>query len=291
MKKLKIISIIVFILSVLLCENFVYAEELFHEIEPVDTEETEETRERREVSANIFTNILKFPNTEVETDYFNTIDEKALDYDEILYQIIALDFEQAEKVIGFQQKAEEELNKQMEYIDEQKILAQREKPTVTIDEVNNLIDEYNKNYIQKQKEIKERRPTYDENNWKELQNENRMVFTDTTGKTAYLFIFVKVTDNDFKGEKTKYLSGEYDMNYEYFKKNIDNEASMEGTSNTTTNIIQNQEQKPSEEEQKPTQNNYKNNDKTVSPTKLPKARFDKHYNTSNIYINIKYNFL
>ena len=85
MKKLKIISIIVFILSVLLCENFVYAEELFHEIEPVDTEETEETRERREVSANIFTNILKFPNTEVETDYFNTIDEKALDYDEILY--------------------------------------------------------------------------------------------------------------------------------------------------------------------------------------------------------------
>ena len=291
MKKLKIISIIVFILSVLLCENFVYAEELFHEIEPGDIEETEETKEREEVSRNIFTNILKFPNTEVETDYFNTIDEKALDYDEILYQIIALDFEQAEEVIGFQQEAEEELNKQMEYIDEQKILAQGENPTVTIDEVNNLIDEYNKNYIQKQKEIKERRPTYDENNWKELQNGNQMVFTDTTGKTAYLFIFVKVTDNDFKGEKTKYLSGEYDMNYEYFKKNIDNEASMEGTSNTTTNIIQNQEQKPSEEEQKPTQNNYKNNDKTVSPTKLPKARFDKHYNTSNIYINIKYNFL
>ncbi len=291
MKKLKIISIIVFILSVLLCENFVYAEELFHEIEPGDIEETEETKEREEVSRNIFTNILKFPNTEVETDYFNTIDEKALNYDEILYQIIALDFEQAEEVIGFQQEAEEELNKQMEYIDEQKILAQGENPTVTIDEVNNLIDEYNKNYIQKQKEIKERRPTYDENNWKELQNGNQMVFTDTTGKTAYLFIFVKVTDNDFKGEKTKYLSGEYDMNYEYFKKNIDNEASMEGTSNTTTNIIQNQEQKPSEEEQKPTQNNYKNNDKTVSPTKLPKARFDKHYNTSNIYINIKYNFL
>ena len=291
MKKLKIISIIVFILSVLLCENFVYAEELFHEIEPGDIEETEETKEREEVSRNIFTNILKFPNTEVETDYFNTIDEKALNYDEILYQIIALDFEQAEEVIGFQQEAEDELNKQMEYIDEQKILAQGENPTVTIDEVNNLIDEYNKNYIQKQKEIKERRPTYDENNWKELQNGNQMVFTDTTGKTAYLFIFVKVTDNDFKGEKTKYLSGEYDMNYEYFKKNIDNEASMEGTSNTTTNIIQNQEQKPSEEEQKPTQNNYKNNDKTVSPTKLPKARFDKHYNTSNIYINIKYNFL
>lgn len=289
MKKLKIISIIVFILSVLLCENFVYAEELFHEIEPVDTEETEETRERREVSANIFTNILKFPNTEVETDYFNTIDEKALDYDEILYQIIALDFEQAEKVIGFQQKAEEELNKQMEYIYEQKILAQREKPTVTIDEVNNLIDEYNKNYIQKQKEIKERRPTYDENNWKELQNGNRMVFTDTTGKTAYLFIFVKVTDNDFKGEKTKYLSGGHDMNYEYFKRN---EASKEEISNTTTNTIQNQEQKPGEEEQKPTQNNYKSNDKTVAPTILPKARFIKYYcNTNNICTNIKYNFL
>lgn len=62
-----------------------------------------------------------------------------------------------------------------------------------------------------------------------------------------------------------------------------------------------EEQKPSEEqkpqgqqngEEKPTQNNNKNNDKTVAPTKLPKARFNKYYNTNNnICINIKYNFL
>ena len=62
-----------------------------------------------------------------------------------------------------------------------------------------------------------------------------------------------------------------------------------------------EEQKPSEEqkpqgqqngEEKPTQNNNKNNDKTVAQTKLPKARFNKYYNTNNnICINIKYNFL
>lgn len=62
-----------------------------------------------------------------------------------------------------------------------------------------------------------------------------------------------------------------------------------------------EEQKPSEEqkpqgqqnqEEKPTQNNNKNNDKTVAPTKLPKARFNKYYNTNNnICTNIKYNFL
>ena len=60
-----------------------------------------------------------------------------------------------------------------------------------------------------------------------------------------------------------------------------------------------EEQKPSEEEQKPqgqqnqeqkpTQNNYKSNDKTVAPTILPKARFNKYYNTNNnICTNIKY---
>ena len=69
-----------------------------------------------------------------------------------------------------------------------------------------------------------------------------------------------------------------------------------------------EEQKPSDEEQRPseeqdpqgqqneeekqTQNNNKNNDKTVAPTKLPKARFIKYHNTTNnICINIKYNFL
>ena len=62
-----------------------------------------------------------------------------------------------------------------------------------------------------------------------------------------------------------------------------------------------EEQKPSEEqkpqgqqngEEKPTQNNNKNNDKTVAQTKLPKARFNKYYNTNNnLYTNIKYNFL
>lgn len=63
-----------------------------------------------------------------------------------------------------------------------------------------------------------------------------------------------------------------------------------------------EEQKPNDEEQapqgqqnqeeKPTQNNNKNNDKTVAQTKLPKARFNKYYNTNNnICTNIKYNFL
>ena len=283
MKKLKIIFMFVFILYVLLCNNFVYAEEQFHIVKDFYIGETE-TEETRKVKENIFPERFKDVNTKVETDYFNTIDEKALSYDEILYQIIALDFEQAKEVIGFREKVEKELNKQSEYIAEQKVLAQRENPTVTIEEVNNLIDEYNKNCTQMAKEVKEKYPTYDENNWKELQNGNRMVFTDTTGKTAYLFIFAKVTDNDFKEEKTKYIFTEYDLNYEYFKRQGSNVPSQ-GTNDNTTNIVQ-------DEEQKTTQNNNKNNDKTVAPTKLPKARFNKYYNTNNnICTNIKYNFL
>ena len=283
MKKLKIIFMFIFILYVLLCNNFVYAEEQFHIVKDFYIGETE-TEETRKVKENIFPERFKDINTKVETDYFNTIDEKALSYDEILYQIIALDFEQAKEIIGFREKVEEELNKQSEYIAEQKVLAQRENPTVTIEEVNNLIDEYNKHCTQMAKEVKEKYPTYVENNWKELQNGNRMVFTDTTGKTAYLFIFAKVTDNDFKEEKTKYIFTEYDLNYEYFKRQGSNVPSQ-GTNDNTTNIVQ-------DEEQKPTQNNNKNNDKTIAPTKLPKARFNKYYNTNNnICTNIKYNFL
>lgn len=196
-----------------------------------------------------------------------------------------MDFEQAEQIIVFRAKAEEELNKQLEHIYEQKVLAQRENPTVTIEEVNNLIDEYNKNCTEKIKEIEEKNPKYNESNWKELQNGNRMVFTDTTGKTAYLFIYAKVTDSDFKEEKTKYIFTEYDLNYEYFKRQ-ENSSSSQGTdNNTTTNTVQ-------KEEQNPTENSNKNNDGTVAPTKLPKARFNIYYNTNNnIATNIRYNFL
>lgn len=289
MKKLKIIFILVFILSILLCNNFVYAEEQFHEMKDFYIGEIE-TDETIKVKENIFQVRFITPNNKVETDWFNTIDDKALNYDEILYQVIALDFEQSEQIIGFREKAEEELNNQADYIYEQKVLAQRENPTVTIQEVNNLIDEYNENCIQKEKEIKERYPKYNENNWKKLQNGNRMAYTDTTGKTAYLFIFAKVTDSDFKGEKTKYISTQYDLNYEYFKRQGNN-APSQGTNNntinntSTTNVVQ-------KEEQNQTQNKNKNNDKTVAPTRLPKARIIKYHNTTNnICINIKYNFL
>ena len=294
MKKLKIIFIFIFILSILLCNNCVYAEEQFHEMREFFAKETEtnetEAEETSKVAENIFPPSIWWLNNKITTDWFNTIDDKALDYDEILYQVIALDFEQSEQIIGFREKAEEELKNQAGYIYEQKVLAQRENPTVTIQEVNNLIDEYNENCIQKEKEIKERYPKYNENNWKKLQNGNRMAYTDTTGKTAYLFIFAKVTDSDFKGEKTKYISTQHDLNYEYFKRQGNN-APSQGTNNntinntSTTNVVQ-------KEEQNQTQNNNKNNDKTVAPTKLPKARFIKYHNTTNnICTNIKYNFL
>ena len=289
MKKLKIIFILVFILSILLCNNFVYAEEQFHEIKDFYIGEIE-TDETIKVKENIFPIRVKTPNNKVETDWFNTIDDKALNYDEILYQVIALDFEQAEQIIGFRAKAEEELNKELEYIYEQKVLAQRENPTVTIEEVNNLIDTYNKNCTEKIKEIEEKNPKYSESNWKKLQNGNRMVFTDTTGKTAYLFIYAKVTDSDFEEEKTKYIFTEYDLNYQYFKQQ-ENGGTFNDISNTTDNGKQEQ-QSQQDEEQNPTQNNNKNNDKTVAPNKLPKARIIKYYNTTNnICTNIKYNFL
>lgn len=284
MKKIKIVFILIFILNILLYNNFVYAEEQFHTIKDFYIGETE-TEETKKVKENIFPTGINFPNNKVETDWFNTIEDKALNYDEILYQVIALDFEQAEQIIVFRAKAEEELNKQLEHIYEQKVLAQRENPTVTIEEVNNLIDEYNKNCTEKIKEIEEKNPKYNESNWKELQNGNRMVFTDTTGKTAYLFIYAKVTDSDFKEEKTKYIFTEYDLNYEYFKRQ-ENSSSSQGTdNNTTTNTVQ-------KEEQNPTENSNKNNDGTVAPTKLPKARFNIYYNTNNnIATNIRYNFL
>ena len=158
MNKIKIVFILIFIfifiLNILLYNNFVYAEEQFHTIKDFYIGETE-TEETKKVKENIFPTGINFPNNKVETDWFNTIEDKALNYDEILYQVIALDFEQAEQIIVFRAKAEEELNKQLEHIYEQKVLAQRENPTVTIEEVNNLIDEYNKKLHEKKEKEKE----------------------------------------------------------------------------------------------------------------------------------------
>ena len=77
---------------------------------------------------------------------------------------------------------------------------------------------------------------------------------------------------------------------------IDNtNTTMSNTSQNNTNINTSNENLYNENTSKNNISNSKVNnskDKTIAPTKLPKARFNKYYNTNNnICINIKYNFL
>ena len=70
---------------------------------------------------------------------------------------------------------------------------------------------------------------------------------------------------------------------------------MNNTNQNNANINTSNENLYNENTSKNNISNSKVNnskDKTIAPTKLPKARFNKYYNTNNnICINIKYNFL
>ena len=81
-----------------------------------------------------------------------------------------------------------------------------------------------------------------------------------------------------------------------------NDNIIDNTNTTMNNTNQNNANINTSNENIYNENTSKNNisnsivnnskDKTVAPTKLPKARFNKYYNTNNnICINIKYNFL
>ena len=77
---------------------------------------------------------------------------------------------------------------------------------------------------------------------------------------------------------------------------IDNtNTTMNNTNQNNANINTSNENLYNENTSKNNISNSKVNnskDKTIAPTKLPKARFNKYYNTNNnICINIKYNFL
>lgn len=213
-----------------------------------------------------------------------------LEYDEFLYQIIPLDLEKSKEILQLKQQIEEEMETKREEIEEKIILAQKPNSNITIEQVNVLIDNFNAECQKKNEEFESKLPKYNDNNWKQLEN-RKMVYDDPTGDTAYGLLYAKVTCSKFRDEKTVYTRMLYPINYNYLSK--DNQE--------TTQKPNEDEQKPSEEqdpqgqqnqEEKPTQNNNKNNDKTVAPTKLPKARFNKYYNTNNnICTNIKYNFL
>lgn len=206
-----------------------------------------------------------------------------LEYDEFLYQIIPLDLEQSKEILQLKQQIEEEMETKREEIEEKIILAQKPNSNITIEQVNVLIDNFNAECQKKNEEFESKLPKYNDNNWKQLEN-RKMVYDDLTGNTAYGLVYAKVTCSKFRDEKTVYTKMLYPINYNYLSKNN-----------------QEEQQKPSEEqepqgqeseEKSPTQNNNKNNDKTVAPTKLPKARFIMYDNTNNnMRNNIKYNFL
>lgn len=179
---------------------------------------------------------------------------EVLEYDEFLYQIIPLDYETSKEILQLQDQATKELEEKKNYIEEQKILLQKPDSDITIEQVNDLIDEYNMEFEKKAQEIREKLPQYNENNWQELKDRS-MVYEDPTGNTAYALVYAKVTYSKFKGDKTIYASKLYPLSYQAL-------SQMQS---------QDEEQKDDNKTENQDGETIQNNDNTQSPIKLPNA--------------------
>ena len=281
MKKVKNIIIAMILLSLVLCTTVFVSDEEIKQLMEFSLQPNNivyigegEAYSRREILPTYY-DIYEDNITHWEQE----MPVNVLEYDEFLYQIIPLDLEKSKEILQLQQQMAEEMENKREQIEEQIILAQKPNSNITIEQVNVLIDSFNAECQKKNEEFESKLPKYDDNNWKQLED-RKMVYDDPTGNTAYGLVYAKVTYSKFRDEKTVYPRILYPINYNYLSKNQQEEQQQDE-----------EEQKPTEE-QNPTQNSDKDNDKTVAPTKLPKARIIKYYNiNNNIRTNIKYNFL
>ena len=280
MKKLKIIVCVMFIFSIMLSTSVFADDEVvedFKEMKAFDiNKNTTVSMGNSENMGNtlmIFPGTLSAPNTGNNTHWEISFGVDVLRFDEYLYQVVPLDYAKAKEIVQLIDKARNELDSKASHIEEQMVLSQKENSNVTIAQVNVLIDEYNQLCTNKIQEIQSKFPQYNDNNWKELevvsengQNTRKMIYDDPTGNTAYVLAYAKVTYSKFPNEKTIYAYMLDNMNYQYLSQN---QGQNQNTNQDEEDNPQ-EEQKPVEDE-KPTQINNKNNDKTVAPTKLPKA--------------------
>ena len=277
MKKLNIIVCVMFIFSIMLSTSVFADDEVvedFKEMKAFDiNKNTTVSMGTGTSSINIFSMTSNAPNTGNNTHWEMSFGADVLQFDEYLYQVVPLDYTKAKEIVQLIDKARSELSAKASYIEEQEVLSQKENSNVTIAQVNVLIDEYNQLCTNKIQEIQSKFPQYNDNNWKELevvsengQNTRKMIYDDPTGNTAYVLAYAKVTYSKFPNEKTIYAYRLENMNYQYLSQN----QGQNQNPNQDEEDNPQEEQKPVEDE-KPTQNNNKNNDKTVAPTKLPKA--------------------
>lgn len=289
MRKLRVVFVIMFILSVILCStNYAYTKE---EFKPIIEEGFTINSGKVLVShdggmsvtqENIFNEAQNTSSNRKETNWNYEFGLNVLAYDKLLYQIIPLDYKKSKEIIEMERNAQEQFYEKKEHIREQEILARRENSNVTIADVNRLIDTYNQEFTNEMQRIKSKLPSYDENSWKELEG-RKITYSDPTGNTAYILLYVKATYSKFMGDKTVYANQLYDMNYNYLSKNQlqgQQEEQQTKTENSSAEQ-QTQEQKPSTEQQKQSQEKQtsqqkqttveQKQDPTTASTILPKA--------------------
>lgn len=283
MRKLRIVFIIIFIVSVMLCNvTYAYTEELKLIIEEEFT-----INDRGNVSVgygdigiqeSILGNVANNTSSNRTTNWSHEFGLNVLAYDKLLYQIIPLDYKKSKEIIEMERNAQEQFHEKKEHIREQEILARRENSNVTIADVNRLIDTYNQEYTNEMQRIKSKLPSYDENSWKELEG-RKITYSDPTGNTAYILLYVKATYSKFMGDKTVYANQLYDMNYNYLSKNQSQGQQEEQQTKTENSSAEQQakEQKPSTEQQKQEETEQKQTtieqkqDPTIANTILPKT--------------------
>ena len=134
------------------------------------------------------------------------------DVKDIEYQLIPLDYQTAKEIKELKNTYSIELEQKKNEIVKKQLEAQRENSGITVEEVNRLIDEYNNEVLKREKEIRDKYPKYDENNWKKLEG---MKIEYSSNNTAVIVFLAKAT---YKNGKIGYYTTEGNMNYEFLEK-------------------------------------------------------------------------
>ncbi len=127
-------------------------------------------------------------------------EQDILQYDKLFFQVIPFDYNKAQKLLEEYEKVSLEISEKYEHIKLQKLLSKKTNSSVTVEQVNDEIKEFNSYYENKEKELKLQIPQYNDNNWKEIEiekdSERKFTYNKDVDKLSYIVVYAKILDHD-----------------------------------------------------------------------------------------------
>lgn len=127
-----------------------------------------------------------------------TFDEEALDYEDYSYQFVPIDYSLAKEIAKAREEYEEN-KKEIERLERRRFKGDS---TITVESINDLINDYNKECESNINNLSKELPKYNNDNWKKLY-EREVTYEDETGETPFVILYAKITDKELYDDEVK----------------------------------------------------------------------------------------